>query len=100
MESMKGLPNLSYTTPKEKLAEKFHMSPELLEALNPGEKFRDAGHTIMVANILADPLPEKVNRIQVDKSRQELRAFDGDGKLLAYYPARWAATRSRLQAGL
>jgi lipoprotein-anchoring transpeptidase ErfK/SrfK len=87
MERMKGLPNLSYTTPTEKLAEKFHMSPELLEALNPGEKFRDAGHTIMVANIPADPLPEKVNRIQVDKSRQELRAFDGDGKLLAYYPA-------------
>lgn len=87
MERMKDIPNLSYTTPKEKLAEKFHMSPELLAALNPGEEFRTAGHTIMVANIPTDSLPKKVNRIQVDKSRQELRAFDGDGNLLAYYPA-------------
>jgi lipoprotein-anchoring transpeptidase ErfK/SrfK len=87
MERMKDLPHLSYTSPKEELAEKFHMSPELLSALNPGEKFDVAGRTIAVANIPAKPLPAKVNRIEVDKTRQELRAFDGDGKLLASYPA-------------
>jgi lipoprotein-anchoring transpeptidase ErfK/SrfK len=78
---------LSYTSPKEKLAEKFHMSPELISALNPGEKFDVAGRTIAVANIPAKPLPEKVARIEVDKTRQELRAFDRDGKLMAFYPA-------------
>ena len=36
MERMKDLPHLSYTSPRE-LAEKFHMSPELLSALNPRE---------------------------------------------------------------
>jgi len=87
MERMKDLPELSYTSPKEELAEKFHMSPELLSALNPDEKFDVAGRTIAVANIPAKPLPAKVNRIEVDKTRQQLRAFDGDGKLLAFYPA-------------
>jgi lipoprotein-anchoring transpeptidase ErfK/SrfK len=63
------------------------MSPELLSALNPGEKFEVAGQTILVANIPTGPLQEKVNRIRVDKAKQELRAFDAGGKLLAYYPA-------------
>jgi lipoprotein-anchoring transpeptidase ErfK/SrfK len=87
MERMKDLPRLSYTSPREALAEKFHMSPELLSALNPGEKFDVAGHTILVANIPTRSLQEKVNRISVDKAKQELRAFDASGKLLAYYPA-------------
>jgi lipoprotein-anchoring transpeptidase ErfK/SrfK len=63
------------------------MSPELLSALNPGEKFEVAGHTILVANLPTGSLQEKVNRISVDKAKQELRAFDTGGKLLAYYPA-------------
>jgi lipoprotein-anchoring transpeptidase ErfK/SrfK len=87
MEMMKDLPRLAYTTPREALAEKFHMSPELLSALNPGEKFEVAGHTILVANLPTGSLQEKVNRISVDKAKQELRAFDAGGKLLAYYPA-------------
>ena len=87
MEMMQDLPRLAYTTPREALAEKFHMSPELLSALNPGEKFDVAGHTILVANIPTGSLQEKVNRIRVDKAKQELRAFDAGGKLLAYYPA-------------
>lgn len=32
MEDMKGLSTLSYTSPREAIAEKFHMSEELLEA--------------------------------------------------------------------
>ena len=37
MESMKDLPALNYTGPREALAEKFHMSEALLQALNPGQ---------------------------------------------------------------
>jgi CheY-like chemotaxis protein len=48
MERMKDLPHLSYTSAKEKLVEKFHMSPESLSALNPDEKFESAGRTIMM----------------------------------------------------
>jgi lipoprotein-anchoring transpeptidase ErfK/SrfK len=87
MEMMQDLPRLAYTTVREALAEKFHMSPELLSALNPREKFEVAGHTILVANIPTESLQEKVNRIRVDKAKQELRAFGVGGKLLAYYPA-------------
>ena len=36
MEDMKGLKALGYTSPREALAEKFHMSEGLLDALNPG----------------------------------------------------------------
>ena len=51
MEDMKGLKSLDYTSPREAIAEKFHMSEALLEALNPGKKFDEAGQTISVANV-------------------------------------------------
>jgi lipoprotein-anchoring transpeptidase ErfK/SrfK len=87
MEEMKNLPALAYTSPQEKLSEKSHISPDLLAALNPGKKFDRAGEKIIVANLSTTSLPQKVARIEVDKTRQELRAFDRNGKLVAYYPA-------------
>src|SRR5262249_38693488 len=39
MEEMKDIPKLGYTSPREGLAEKFHMSEELLAMLNPGQRF-------------------------------------------------------------
>src|SRR5690242_1871350 len=53
MEDMKHLKALNYTSPREAIAEKFHMSQELLSALNPGKKFDGAGQTILVANVPA-----------------------------------------------
>lgn len=87
MEDMKDLPALPYRNPKEKISEKFHMSPDLLAALNPGQRFDTAGTRIVVANVSTLNLPKKVARIEVDKSEQALRAFAADGNLLAYYPA-------------
>src|SRR5690348_1386178 len=43
LEEMKDLPALNYTSPREELAEKFHISEELLSALNQGQKFDAAG---------------------------------------------------------
>jgi lipoprotein-anchoring transpeptidase ErfK/SrfK len=86
MEEMKDLPALGYTSAREKLAEKFHMSEALLAALNPDRKFDVSGQTIVVANVGAEKLPRKVTRIEVDKSAQTVKAFDRDGKLLAFYP--------------
>jgi len=48
MEDMKSLKALSYTSPREAIAEKFHMSEGLLEALNSGKKFDRAGEVILV----------------------------------------------------
>jgi peptidoglycan hydrolase-like protein with peptidoglycan-binding domain len=41
MEQMKHLKRLSYTSSREELAEKFHMSEGLLAALNPGQQFAE-----------------------------------------------------------
>ncbi|WP_066500169.1 L,D-transpeptidase, partial [Bradyrhizobium macuxiense] len=87
MENMKHLPALSYTSPRQALAEKFHMSQELLQAINPGKKFDKAGETIAVANVLQTGNPAPVAHVEVDKTRQTVKAFDAAGKLLAFYPA-------------
>jgi lipoprotein-anchoring transpeptidase ErfK/SrfK len=85
MEQMKDLPALGYKTPREKIAEKFHMSEELLAQLNPGQKFDQAGQRIIVANARSGPLP-KITRIEVNKTKQTLKAFDRNGALIAFYP--------------
>jgi lipoprotein-anchoring transpeptidase ErfK/SrfK len=87
MEDMKGLKALSYTSPREALAEKFHMSEELLTALNSGKKFDRAGETILVANVSNKQAKWTVARIEVDKSRQTVKAFDASGALIAFFPA-------------
>ena len=86
MEDMKSLPALSYTGPKEKLAEQFHMSPKLLEALNPDQHFDTPGDRILVANVSTDELSDKVSQIEVDKTKQIMRVFGKSNALLAVYP--------------
>ena len=51
MDEQTDLAALAYTGPKEQLAERFHMSQQLLVALNPDTKFDKAGETIRVANV-------------------------------------------------
>jgi lipoprotein-anchoring transpeptidase ErfK/SrfK len=86
MEAMQHLSRLSYTSARERIAEKFQMSEELLAALNPKRKFDEAGVTITVLNTAAPKLPARVTRVQIDKDTQMLRAFGPDGALLAVYP--------------
>ncbi len=86
LEEMKDLPALGYRSAREAIAEKFHMSEELLTALNPGKKFDAAGETIIVANV-SNKISGKGARIEVDKSAETLKVFDGAGRLLAVYPA-------------
>jgi len=87
MEDMKGLKALSYTSPREAIAEKFHMSQELLAALNPGKKFDQPGETVSVTNVLTKQARLKVGRIEVDKSGQTVKAFAPSGELVAFFPA-------------
>lgn len=87
MEDMKNLKALGYTSLREALAEKFHMSEELLSALNP-QKFSHSGETISVTNVLQnDKAKINIGRIEVDKSRQIVRAFAPSGALVAFFPA-------------
>lgn len=86
MENMKSLKKLSFTSAEEALAERFHMSQDLLEALNPKATFEKAGETITIVK-LPDNKPDKAVRLEVDKVRQTVKAFGKDGALLAFYPA-------------
>ncbi len=87
MDDMKSLKALSYTSPREAIAEKFHMSEGLLAALNPGKKFDRAGETIFVASVPIKPPKLAIGRIEVDKSGQTVKAFDPSGALIAFFPA-------------
>jgi len=87
MDDMKGLKVLGYTSPRESIAEKFHISEGLLEALNPKKKFDQAGETILVPNVLTKPTKLTIGRVEVDKSRQTVKAFGPSGELVAFFPA-------------
>src|SRR5262245_33640670 len=73
MEEMKDLPRLSYASPREALAEKFHTSENLLAALNPGNSFKKSGETIAVVNVADNAPNARVTRIEVDKRNRALR---------------------------
>jgi len=87
MEEMKDLKALGYTSPREAIAEKFHMSEALLTALNPGKKFDAAGQTVSVVNVPAKEHRPAVARVEVDKSAQTLKALGSSGELIAFFPA-------------
>src|SRR5215510_1078427 len=81
------LKRLSYTSARELLAEKFHMSERLLQELNPGVAFDTAGTEIVVTNVEREELPRKIARLEVDASRQRVRAYDRDDRIILVYPA-------------
>jgi lipoprotein-anchoring transpeptidase ErfK/SrfK len=89
MEDMKDIPKLGYTSPREALAEKFHMSEQLLAALNPGRHFDRAGETITVVDTTggASAAPVKADRVEIDKRRQTVKLFDKSNALIGFYPA-------------
>ncbi|MCR5874329.1 L,D-transpeptidase family protein [Phenylobacterium sp. J426] len=86
-KEMAKLERLSFTSPLEALAEKFHMDEALLTALNPGADFAKAGTRIVVAAPGPDVLVAPVALVEVDKGRNQVRAYGADGSLLASYPA-------------
>ena len=98
MEDMKDLPSLGYTSPKEKLAEKFHMSQELLVALNSGKQLDAPGERITVANISVGMHSQKAVRLEVDKGTQMLRAFAKTASSLPLIPSPPVVKRSRRPA--
>lgn len=85
--AMGKLETVGYADAREALAEKFHMSEALLDALNPGVDFGRAGQVIAVASTGPNTLDGKVARIVINKAENSLRAFDAEGALLAFYPA-------------
>lgn len=87
LEKQAELDRLGYTSPQERLAERFHMQMDLLEALNRDADFRKAGTEIIVAAGRSKGIDAKVERIEVDKGANAVRVYGKDDKLLAFYPA-------------
>jgi lipoprotein-anchoring transpeptidase ErfK/SrfK len=76
----------AYSTPRERLAERFHVSEALLQGLNPGIDFRRPGQSLVVPAVADAALPA-VARIVVDKGEKAVMAYDADDRLVGYYPA-------------
>jgi lipoprotein-anchoring transpeptidase ErfK/SrfK len=83
---MARMDRLGFTSPEEMLAERFHMDIDLFETLNPGTEIA-AGTKVIVANVEAPPPQGKVSRIEADKTKAQLRAYDAEDRLIVAYPA-------------
>ncbi len=77
---------LTYISVQEKVAEKFHMSEAYLRELNPGKNFNKSGTRIRVV-APGTVVRSKVHYIIADKSKEQVRAMDRNGRLIAAYPA-------------
>ena len=93
------LPALGYSSPLEELAEHFHASPQLLQALNPGADFTRAGQNLVVPNVLTLP-PGQAASVVVSKSEGSVSAYDAAGKLLAFYVATVGSQHDPLPMGV
>jgi lipoprotein-anchoring transpeptidase ErfK/SrfK len=94
------LPAMGYENTAEGLGEKFHVSPKLLAALNPGMAFDRAGTVIQVPNVARPPL-EKIAgmTIRVSRGQGSVEAVDGNGVVVARYPATTGSTHDPLPLG-
>src|SRR5262249_40242815 len=92
------LPHLGYTSAIDALAEKFHLSPALLQAMNPGKDLTKAGEQIIVPNAMT-MLPGMAASIEVSKSDSSVTALDANNKVLAYYVATVGSEHDPLPIG-
>jgi lipoprotein-anchoring transpeptidase ErfK/SrfK len=97
MEKAK-LPAMTYASPLEELAERFHASPHLLERMNPGARFDTAGATITVLDVDRAPLP-KAASIRVSAGDLSVSVLDDGGKPIARYPATVGSEHDPLPVG-
>lgn len=93
------LKELGYRSAKEAFSEKFHVSPKLLDQLNPGKSFARAGEEIIVPNVAGTPELPKAVKIIVDQSDRTLSVVDADGKVMAQFPVTTGSKHDPLPLG-
>ena len=97
------LPAMSYSSPLEALAERFHASPKLLQRLNPRRDFGREGEIIVVPNVeVAAALPKfdsKSAKVVVRKSVSAVLLVDANDRVLAYFPASVGSEHDPLPIG-
>jgi len=89
-------PCTCYRTLDEKLSERFHVVPELLQQLNPGVDINSlrAGQTLNVPNVRGDSARAQgqVARIEVSGKGSFVHAVDAAGRILYHFPSTLGAT--------
>jgi lipoprotein-anchoring transpeptidase ErfK/SrfK len=91
---------LGFESPIEGLAEKFHASPRLLRALNPGAAFDTAGAEIQVPNVDRSPLTKARGvSVRVSEADHSVVALGPDGSVMARYPATVGSEHDPLPLG-
>jgi lipoprotein-anchoring transpeptidase ErfK/SrfK len=94
------LPALGYENLAEALGERFHASPALLAALNPGKKLDRAGVVIQVPSVTRAPLEKTAGMsIRVSRKRGTVEAVDANGFVVARYPATTGSEHDPLPLG-
>ena len=99
LAKMTKLKRLAYTGPRERLAERFHMDESLLHDLNPDKDFDKPGTTIVVADVKRRLPISAVVKIEVDKQKHVIRAFEAGGNLVGVYPASIGSTEKPAPSG-
>ena len=90
---------LNYQSPQEMFGEKFHISPQLLKALNPGTDFWESGAPMLVPNVKREFPPPKAAKVIVTKSTKTVTAYLADGTIIAQYPATIGSSHDPLPIG-
>jgi lipoprotein-anchoring transpeptidase ErfK/SrfK len=110
MMEQSTLPALAYTSALEELAERFHLSPQLLTALNPGVPL-EAGKTIRVPAVEPLQLPSKPGErhgtnghqpgatIELTKESAAIVVRDPQGGVLMYAPVTVGSEQDPLPTG-
>jgi len=82
-----AMKRLTYTSAKEMLAERFHMSEELLKALNPRADLHKAGEQLVVAAVERKAPHVEVERVEAVKDTGMVVVYGAGNVVLASYPA-------------
>jgi len=119
-EAQARLSALGYADLMEKLAERYHTTPDAIRALNPAPGFAPrAGAQVVVPNVAGGPAggdgddawrttlaslgvageQPRAARVVVDKSEKVLMAYDAEDRLIAQFPATMGSTRDPLPLG-
>lgn len=93
------LPALGYQHALEALAERFHLAPKVLAALNKGRPAR-AGQQIVVADV-ARPmeLPALATSVRIDKSDRMLYVLGDGERVIAGFPVSFGGDEDPLPVG-
>ncbi len=73
MEDMKGLKSLDYTSPREAIAEKFHMSEALARSAQSRQEIRRGRPDDLGVNVAVKESKSAVTRVEVDKTPRPSR---------------------------